>query len=119
MALALACAMAWAWLVWQARGMDAPATSMAMGAGAMAPAMGAAPGSLAYLVGAVVMWSLMMVAMMLPSAAPMILLYARVAGQARAKGGALAPAFLFAGVYLAVWAAFSLMAALAQTLMVN
>ena len=63
------------------------------------------------------MWALMMVAMMLPSAAPMILTYSRMAGEARRKGGALIPGLLFAGLYLAIWIAFSLLAATAQSLL--
>lgn len=76
--------------------------------------MGPAPGSWAYLAGAFTMWLLMMVAMMLPSASPMILLYAKVAGR-----GALPPTLVFAGVYLGLWAAFSLLAAEAQALLVG
>ena len=60
------------------------------------------------------MWAVMMVAMMLPSAAPMILLYARVAGQASQEGSVLAPTFVFAGTYLALWALFALAATGAQ-----
>jgi predicted metal-binding membrane protein len=66
-----------------------------------------------------VMWFVMMVAMMLPSAAPMILLYARFARQARAQGGALLPTGLFAGTYVALWAAFSAVAAGVQALLVE
>ena len=60
------------------------------------------------------MWAIMMVAMMLPSAAPMILLYARVAGQASQESSVLAPTFVFAGTYLALWALFALAATGAQ-----
>jgi predicted metal-binding membrane protein len=116
-ALGLVCALSWAWLVWQGRQMAATPDAMTQMAGAMAPMapMGPPPFSFAYFAGALVMWALMMVAMMLPSAAPMILLYARVAGGTRTQGGALAPTLLFAGVYLAVWTGFSGLAAAAQT----
>jgi predicted metal-binding membrane protein len=70
------------------------------------------PWSLAYLIPAFTMWALMMVAMMLPSAAPMILLHARIdrgTPATRARDNAL-----FALCYLAVWAGFSALAALAQ-----
>jgi predicted metal-binding membrane protein len=63
------------------------------------------------------MWFIMMVAMMIPSAAPMILLYERFAGGARAAGGALLPTGLFAALYLAVWAGFSLLATAAQLIL--
>jgi len=62
----------------------------------------------------VAMWWTMMVAMMAPSAAPMILLYAKVRGHAEGqdpRGGGLAPTAVFAAGYLAVWLLFSLAAA--------
>ena len=63
----------------------------------------------------VVMWWLMMVAMMLPSAAPAILLYARV--RERRNGGApVAQSWVFLAGYLAVWLFFSILAASAQRL---
>jgi predicted metal-binding membrane protein len=54
---------------------------------------------------------------MLPSAAPMILLYSRVAARAPAGGLALATVFVLA--YLAVWTGFSAAAALAQALLIS
>src|SRR5574338_977030 len=60
------------------------------------------------------MWAVMMVGMMVPSAAPMSLLFAAVARRARAQGGAVAPAFVFVAGYVAVWSAVSLGATLAQ-----
>ena len=61
-----------------------------------------------------VMWAVMMVGMMLPSAAPMILLYARVERTNRAKGHVIAPTGLFVLGYVIVWSAFSLVATAAQ-----
>ena len=114
-ALALACALAWAWLFWQARSMGAT-TPVMTGMRAMEPIAAKEPlaFSFPYFANAFVMWTLMMVAMMLPSAAPMILLFERFAASARAQGGALAPSLLFAGVYVVVWTGFSLIAAAAQ-----
>ena len=104
--LAAAAGLAWLWLAW-------PAPPMAMeGAGAMRPQVWSA----AYLAPAFLMWLLMMAAMMLPSAAPMILLHARVARQP--GGGGAAASFVFAVVYVGVWAAFSAAAALAQALLI-
>jgi len=58
------------------------------------------------------MWAVMMVAMMLPSASPMILTYARIArGRTRPS---LASVRMFALGYVAVWTAFSAAATLAQ-----
>lgn len=60
------------------------------------------------------MWAVMMVAMMLPGAAPTILLYASIARR-RAGGGTQAPGTLaFAAGYLAVWSAFSIAAVALQ-----
>ena len=73
----------------------------------------------AYLVEAFVMWLIMMVAMMLPSAAPMILLYGKLARSGRQQGGVFASTTVFAGLYLAVWAGFSAVAALIQWALVG
>jgi predicted metal-binding membrane protein len=62
----------------------------------------------------VAMWWTMMVAMMAPSAAPTILLYARVRGRAVAQGQAgagLARTGAFAAGYLLIWLGFSVAAA--------
>jgi len=61
----------------------------------------------------VVMWWLMMVAMMLPSAVPAILLYARVRVM-RGGDSAIAQTWVFLAGYLAVWLLFSVVAAAAQ-----
>jgi len=59
-----------------------------------------------------VMWLVMMVAMMLPSATPAILLFATVSRRS-STASPYAPA-LFAAGYLALWAGFSLVALIAQ-----
>ena len=89
---------------------DESMPGMEMPGAGMAPLSDAA----AYLTSAFVMWLLMMVAMMLPSAAPMILFYSGYARAARARGAVLAPTSVFAAMYLAVWVGFSALAALAQ-----
>jgi predicted metal-binding membrane protein len=61
----------------------------------------------------VAMWSVMMAAMMLPSAAPTILLYARVRQQ-RGGDSAIAGSAVFLAGYLLVWFGFSVAAAIAQ-----
>lgn len=61
------------------------------------------------------MWWVMMVAMMLPSAAPTILLYARAAANGPGRLRPATEAFL-AG-YLVVWGGFSLLATLLQLLL--
>ncbi|MGE5270445.1 MAG: DUF2182 domain-containing protein [Thiohalocapsa sp.] len=61
-----------------------------------------------------VMWWVMMAAMMLPSATPMLLLYARINRGERAGGRPYVPAGVFAAGYLAAWGGFSLLAVAAQ-----
>ena len=60
------------------------------------------------------MWWIMMVAMMLPSAAPMILLFATVNRKQRETGRPSVATSIFAVGYLAAWAGFSLVAMLLQ-----
>lgn len=60
-----------------------------------------------------VMWWIMMIAMMLPSATPMILLHAKVDRQARSRAGeapTLLPTANFTLGYLVAWAGFSVLA---------
>ncbi len=56
------------------------------------------------------MWWIMMVAMMLPSAAPMILIFTKMSRAQRALGNPFLSAGLFSLAYLSVWAGFSLLA---------
>jgi predicted metal-binding membrane protein len=60
------------------------------------------------------MWWVMMVAMMLPSAAPLVLLFATVHRKNRLQGGAYVPSAIFAGGYLIAWGGFSLLAVIVQ-----
>ena len=53
------------------------------------------------------MWWIMMIAMMLPSAAPMILLFALVNRRSRSRGAAYVPTAVFASGYLIAWGGFS------------
>jgi predicted metal-binding membrane protein len=62
----------------------------------------------------VAMWAVMMVAMMVPSAAPMTLLYASVARKADAQHNALFSTSAFVTGYLAMWTIFSLVVTIAQ-----
>lgn len=79
-----------------------------MGTATMTPALSAL----------IAMWWLMMAAMMLPSAAPAILLYARVRTM-RGRNADIAPQWLFLAGYLFVWLLFSIAAALAQYALVG
>ena len=60
------------------------------------------------------MWALMMVAMMVPTAAPMTLMYAAVARKAAAQHDPLAPTFIFVTGYITIWVIFSLVATVSQ-----
>ena len=60
------------------------------------------------------MWAAMMVAMMIPSAAPMTLVYAAVARKAARENHPVAPTVLFVAGYLAMWGLFSVVATVAQ-----
>lgn len=62
------------------------------------------------------MWGAMAFAMMLPSAAPMILTYAEIAEAAARKGERIVSPFVLAAGYGAVWLVFAFTAALAQVL---
>ena len=58
----------------------------------------------------VLMWWVMMIAMMMPSASPMILLFARVSRQARTQEAPFVPTGVFAAGYVVMWGLFSLLA---------
>lgn len=112
--------LAWLYLWWDAARMDAmpmPAGSsmgdMADNMAAAMPAMAAAaPWGAEALLLYFAMWAIMMVGMMLPSAAPAILMYGAMVRKNRERGTALPTLWVFAAGYLAVWTGFSALAAL-------
>jgi predicted metal-binding membrane protein len=117
-ALAVITALAWADLAWLAGdmamgGMDMTGYRMIpAGRGLMMPADAPwQPIEFGYVF---VMWLVMMIGMMMPSAAPMILIYARVGRQASVQGKPFAGTAWFCGGYLLAWTAFSLVATSAQ-----
>ena len=61
-----------------------------------------------------VMWAVMMVAMMTPSAAPMILMFAGINRRRREQQAPYVPTSVFLLGYLVVWTAFSVLATAAQ-----
>ncbi|MGH6684888.1 MAG: DUF2182 domain-containing protein [Pseudolabrys sp.] len=63
------------------------------------------------------MWSAMTFAMMLPSAAPMILTYAEIADTAARKGEQIVSPFTLTAGYAAVWLGFAAAAALMQSML--
>jgi predicted metal-binding membrane protein len=116
-ALGVLCALAWFYLLngagFGAAAQDMDMAGMDMGRGAETHPQAWSAGFFALSVG---MWWTMMVAMMVPSAAPTILLYGQVRRRASSQGQTadLAPIGIFAGAYLVVWLGFSLLAVLAQ-----
>jgi predicted metal-binding membrane protein len=94
--------LAWLFVGWTAFNMDAPFVRLMM------PMSASWSGSEALSVW--VMWAVMMGAMMLPSATPMIVTHRRMV----ARRGNPVESFYFAASYLLVWAAFSAVAGLAQ-----
>lgn len=120
--IGLLCALAWAYLV-SGAGLGMPLAEMTRAAlfphtlGSAMPAHDPywSPWDASLMV---LMWWVMMIAMMTPSAAPMILLHARVARNAHAGGGdpqgVLDRTAVFLAGYLLVWLAFSVAATALQ-----
>ena len=117
-ALGVTAALAWGYVLWLAAdmdmgGMDMPEFRMIpAGLGLMAPVD--APWGLIEFAFVFVMWAVMMIGMMAPSAAPMILMYARMGRQRSAEGKPLAATGWFAAGYFLAWMGFSLAATLVQ-----
>jgi predicted metal-binding membrane protein len=117
-ALIVLIALAWAYILWlvadmQMDGMDMTGFRMIpAGAGLMMPAT--APWEPIEFAFVFAMWAIMMVGMMIPSVAPLILIYARVARQAAAQQKPFAASAWLALGYLLAWTSFSCIATLAQ-----
>ena len=99
--LGAAVVLSWAYLIDMAADMDAMAGMMA---GMLQPKPWTALDALMMFV----MWAVMMVGMMLPSATPTILLFAALGRRHKASGRRLAPVWTFVAGYIAVWTAYSL-----------
>jgi predicted metal-binding membrane protein len=105
LAVAGVTALSWLYLLQLGRGMPDMA-GMAM---PMSPRWTPATFALTF-----AMWAVMMVGMMLPSAAPMILTFAALNRRKAQAFQRVMPVLLFASGYLVVWTAFSLFATLLQ-----
>ena len=99
-------ALSWAYL-WSGAG-----TMEAMGD--MLMPMRTGPWTLSQAIVMLVMWAVMMAAMMLPGAAPMILFYAMIARRRAAAHQPASLSAMFATGYVAAWAAFSVAAVALQ-----
>ena len=117
-ALAGVIAIAWIWLLLGA-GLGISAVGATRGSGM--PGMSKMPGMADMMMAPAVwtpgyalltfaMWWVMMAAMMLPSAAPMLLLFARVNRIERARERPYVPTGIFAAGYLAAWGGFGMLA---------
>ncbi|MBI2747752.1 MAG: DUF2182 domain-containing protein [Burkholderiales bacterium] len=83
--------------------------------GGMLMPMSSGPWTLGHALVVVAMWVAMMAAMMLPSAAPMVLFHAAIARQRHAGGApAVTSSGAFALGYLAIWSLFSVVATALQ-----
>jgi predicted metal-binding membrane protein len=117
-ALGIIIALAWSYVLWLANDMDMGGMDMTgfrmipAGTGIMLPAT--APWKALEFAYVFAMWAVMMVGMMAPSAAPMILMYARVGRQGKVEGKPFAATGWFATGYFLAWIGFSLVATLVQ-----
>jgi predicted metal-binding membrane protein len=122
LALAMLTALAWSYLLWLSADlkMDIKMHIMDMGDFRMIPfGMGflmpaQMPWRAMEFAFVFAMWTVMMVGMMTPSAAPMFLMYARVGRQTQAQSRPLVATVWFGAGYFLVWIAFALLATLVQ-----
>ncbi|HZF17106.1 MAG TPA: DUF2182 domain-containing protein [Steroidobacteraceae bacterium] len=110
--LAIAVLLAWAWIIPMAIDMNGGMSGSA--AWMMAPRASPRADFLLF-----AMWLVMMCGMMLPSAAPALLIYAAVVRRSELQAGTATRVYAFAGGYLVVWTAFSLVATLLQGLLAD
>ncbi|HET9716248.1 MAG TPA: DUF2182 domain-containing protein [Pseudolabrys sp.] len=118
-ALAIITAVTWTYLLWLSHEMastsmggNMPMSGMQGMDSMAAPAI--RPWSLSDFAFVFVMWTIMMVGMMTPSAAPMILIYANVGRQAMQQGRPFPAVGWFTAGYLLAWTGFSLLATVSQ-----
>ena len=114
-ALVAVIVVAWIWIVLGAgTGMSAVAMTQMAGMPDMDMMMERAVWTPGYAALIFAMWWVMMVAMMLPSAAPMLLLFARANRAQKARDRPYVATGIFAAGYLAAWGGFSALAAVLQ-----
>ncbi|MCT7373926.1 DUF2182 domain-containing protein [Chelativorans salis] len=100
-------------------GMDVEDALSARLAAAMGPAAAALADAAVNFTLVTLMWAVMMVGMMLPSAAPTILLFAALERKRAAEGRIGGRTAAFVAGYLAIWSVFSIVAAAAQTVLAH
>jgi predicted metal-binding membrane protein len=109
-AVAIAVALSWAWIIPMALDMYGPMSGSSVW-------MMTSRWDLPHDALLFAMWLVMMCGMMLPSAAPMLLIYAAVVRRSDDGADAVRRVYIFAGGYLAVWATFAFVATVAQRLL--
>ena len=114
-ALAFTGAVAWCYTIYEARRMNVSGVCACLGMKMGGPDLASWP--LGSLLPLFLMWAVMMIAMMLPSAAPMILTFAAVARNRRRAERPYVPVAVFAAGYVVIWCIFSLLAAVGQWLL--
>jgi len=102
-------ALAWLWLVMQAQYMTDMAGDMTDMVMSLTDSWTVSYASLTF-----AMWWVMMLGMMLPSAAPMILTFETLNRNKRARGQMFVPTAIFVVGYLIAWGGFSAIATFAQ-----
>src|SRR5262245_35688803 len=113
-AIVVAVVAAWIYLINLANQMSGMPGSAGDTMAGMAGAMAVRPWTALDLVLTFVMWGVMMVGMMVPSAAPAILEFSALNRKNREQGQPFVPTAVFAAGYITVWIGFSLCATLAQ-----
>lgn len=93
--LLILAAASWAIVIWQSRTVNGMGMGLTMGMGAAL---------------FLAIWVVMMVAMMFPTAAPMIQVFARVQRDRLSGGRAFVSTWVFVGAYLLIWALFGVVA---------
>jgi predicted metal-binding membrane protein len=88
-------AIAWTVMIWQVSTDDIMAMGLTMGMGTLL---------------FMAIWITMMVAMMFPTAAPMILIFARTHRDKRARGKPYVPTWIFLSAYMLIWVLFGTVA---------
>lgn len=104
--------LAWFYLLYEAHRMSVSGVCECMRMKMAGP--DGAPWPAATLLPLFLMWCVMMVAMMLPSAMPMVLTFAGVTRHRQRLGRPFVPTTVFVSGYIAIWCAFSAIAAVSQ-----
>src|SRR5204862_6474816 len=107
--------LAWAWLISEAHRMNLSGVCECMRMKMTGPDN--SPWPAATLLPLFLMWSVMMVAMMLPGALPMVLTFAAVSRNRQRQARPYVPTTIFVLGYIVIWWAFSAIAAAGQWLL--